>query len=172
MTRSILPAVVLCGIAVHSLAADEAAQMPLGAPPRLVTVARLDPQQGEIDLRSTRVRFVWETAPQKAEPDQPAQRAPETVRKRIYETDSWRLSLSTAEAYDTQGTKLADEEVWKRIKVGAAVAISADAEQVDPVYLAVLAKDTVVFVSPEYAVNNVLKKVPFGTAYKVRPAVP
>src|SRR5205085_2905564 len=59
--------------------------------------------------------------------------------------------------YDASGTKLTDDEIANQIKVGAVVAMSADCEPVAASYLAALAKDTLVIVSPEYAVNNVVQ---------------
>jgi membrane-associated protease RseP (regulator of RpoE activity) len=67
------------------------------------------------------------------------------------------LTLSTAmeafQVFDVDGQKLNDDEVWKRMAVGTVVAVSADAKKVDPTFLKTLAKDTLVVVSPIYAVN-------------------
>jgi len=124
--------------------APQAAQAAIG--PRLATVARVDQEKGEIELREVMSRVVWN--PQ---------------RKVVYE--HFGLTLSTAmeafEVFDVDGQKLTDDEVWKRMAVGTVVAVSADAKKVDPMFLKTLAKDTLVVVSPMYAVNAVL--MPLGS---------
>jgi hypothetical protein len=129
---------VYCGIAPALFEAIEAPRMPAGVPPHLVTVGSIDLQKGEIGLQNRTVRFVWEPN-----------------RKAVYEERGWTLTVESAEAFDANGKKLKREELWKRIAVGAVVALSADAQEVDPAFLEALAKDTLVFVSAEHAVNHV-----------------
>ncbi len=162
MERIAMFSFVLLGIAAGIAQADEkpkAAAVWVPVPPRLVTVGRVDQQKGEIDLRNLTVRFVWEPN-----------------RKAIYEDHGWTLSLASAEVFDVENKKLTNDELWKRIAVGAVVAISADAKKVDRAFLKALAKDTLVFVSPEYAVNSVLQSarqpVLVPQVAPVAPAIP
>lgn len=156
MVRTTLSLFVLLGVVLCEAQADEkpeAAKAQLAVPPRLVTVGRIDQQNGKIDLRDLTVRFIWDPN-----------------RKAIYEDHGWTLSLESAEVFDVENKKLTNDELWKRVAVGAVVAISADAKKVDRAFLKALAKDTIVFVSPEYAVNSVLQSArqpvlfPQGTA--------
>lgn len=139
MPRNALFAFVLLAIAFRSARADDAPQAAKAAiGPRLVAVARVDQQNGEIELREVMSRVVWN--PQR------------TV---VYEQRGFTLSpaMEAFDVFDVNGHKLTDDEVWKRIAVGTVVAVSADAKTVDAMFLKVLAKDTLVVVSPMYAAN-------------------
>lgn len=137
--RDALLAATALGAAVLGVAqADEKPAVHVAVPPRFVTIGRIDKQKGEIELRELTVRFVWD-------PD----------RREVYEESSWTLLPDSMEAFDVNNNKLPKDQLWKRLAVGAAAAVSADAKKIDPIYLKALAKDTVVFVSLEYAVNHV-----------------
>lgn len=113
--------------------------LPPGAvPPRFVTIGRIDEEKREIVLHEPSVRFVWN-------PD----------RRAVYEVRVWTLLLNSIEAFDVNNNKLPKDQLWKRLAVGTVAAVSPDAKKIDPFFLKALAKDTVVFVSLEYAVNHV-----------------
>jgi hypothetical protein len=105
-------------------------------PPRLYTVDNIDQKKGDIVGVCHTVRFINHVP--------------------LYETQGWTLSLPSTDCFDVQGNKLTVEQIVKRLSVGDVVAVSADGGKVDPVFLKALAKDTLVFVSKDYAVNNVL----------------
>lgn len=139
MPRNVLFTFLLLVIAFRSAHADDApqaAKMAMG--PRLATVARVDQEKGEIELREVTSRVVWN--PQR------------TV---LYEQRGLTLSptLEAFDVFDVDGQKLTDDEVWKRMAVGTVVAVSTDAKKVDPMFWKTLAKDTLVVVSPMYAAN-------------------
>jgi hypothetical protein len=137
MKRNALFFFLLLLIAFRSAQAADAPQAEKAAiGPRLVAVARVDQQNGEIELREVMSRVVWN--PQR------------TV---VYEQRGFTLSpaMEAFDVFDVNGHKLTDDEVWKRIAVGTVVAVSADAKTVDAMFLKVLAKDTLVVVSPMYA---------------------
>jgi len=139
MPLNVLFTLLLLVIAFRGARADDApqaAKMAMG--PRLATVARVDQENGEIELREVMSRVVWN--PQR------------TV---VYEQRGFTLSpaMEAFDVFDVNGHKLTDDEVWKRIAVGTVVAVSADAKTVDAMFLKVLAKDTLVVVSPMYAAN-------------------
>jgi hypothetical protein len=147
MPRNVLFTLLLLVIAFRGARADDApqaAKMAMG--PRLATVARVDQENGEIVLREVMSRVVWN--PQR------------TV---VYEQRGFTLSpaMEAFDVFDVNGHKLTDDEVWKRIAVGTVVAVSADAKKVDPMFLKTLAKDTLVVVSPMYAVNAAM--MPLGS---------
>jgi hypothetical protein len=145
--------VVLLLIVATGVMADDKPKLP-SVPPRLVIVGKLDRQNAQIELWSHTVRFVWESAAAKKQ-DETGEGT--RIRKSVYETQAWTLALKSAEAFDAQGKKVNPDEVWRRIAVGSVVAIAADDRPVDALYLSALAKDMLVFVSPEYAVNNVMQ---------------
>jgi hypothetical protein len=127
----------------------------LAAPPRLTTVAAFDEQEGELTIASIAVRFVWESIPGETGSDGDAGPSQGVCRRPVFETRGWTMALDAATFFDASGAKLTTDEIADRIKVGSVVAVSVDGNAVDPAYLAALAKETLVIVSPEYAVNNV-----------------
>jgi hypothetical protein len=155
MKRVTLLVAVCLGVAPSLGVADEKPGISSGVPPFLVTVGSINRQKGEIGLRNRTVRFVWE----------PNRRA-------VYEEHGWTLTLASTQVFDVKGKKLTSEELWKRIAAGAVVAVSADGKEVDPGFLKAFAKDTLVFVSAEYAVNHVTQQAARAPALVPGDAVP
>src|SRR5215471_13661565 len=116
MARLILLATACLAI-VSGTSAEEAPPKVL-VPPRLYVVSRIDQNKGEIVATCQTVRFMWQP-----------------TRIPIYETAVVDLPLASTDCFDVQGKKVTAEEIYKRLAVGAVIAVSADTCAVDPVFL-------------------------------------
>jgi hypothetical protein len=86
----------------------------------------------------------------------------------VYEEQVRDVPLDSAQFSEAGGKKLSSEDILKRVAVGTIVVISADGKPVDPAYLKTLAKDTLVVVSPVFAMQA--SQVPTGDGnWSVRP---
>jgi len=150
MVRTKLLVVLSLAIAASTAAAQEKPKMLTSVSPRFVTVFEINQRQGVLDLVSVTVRFAAKTVKMDVKKDGKLQTVTKTVYEPVYEKHIGRLALKSAEVFDAGGKKLSSEDVWKRVAVGATVLVSADGNKVDSVYLSALAKDTLVFVSPQY----------------------
>ena len=117
-------------------------------PPRFVTVHQIDKPYGTIALTAVTLRFVAR-APAK-EKETGGLNGPKV--KPVYETRVLLYEPGFGEVFDAEGKKLTDEDIWKRVKVGAIVLVSADGSKVHPEYLETIAKETLVFVLPQHVV--------------------
>jgi hypothetical protein len=110
-------------------------------PPRLAVVGRLDEQNGKVILAGVIVQLV----PEVREGKNGVRR---NVVTPVYETYTDTIALKDTKVFDAAGKAVTNEDVFKRAKAGAVVVISADERDVDPIFLNVLDKNTLVFVSP------------------------
>src|SRR5262249_57340593 len=69
---------------------------------------------------------------------------PETVR----EIRQVRVVVKDAQISTAAGQRLEGNELWKRVKPGDVVVVSADGGMIDPAFLRVLTRDTLVIVTP------------------------
>jgi hypothetical protein len=115
-------------------------------PPRFVTVWDLDKSNGKIALTTVTVRFVVRAPAKEKEADRELN-GPKV--KPVYETRVESYEPGVGEVFDTQGKKLTDEDIWKKVKVGAIALVSGDGNKVHPVYLEMIAKETLIFVLPQ-----------------------
>jgi hypothetical protein len=159
MVRTKLLVVLSLGIAGATAGAQEKAKTPKGLPPTFAIVLAMDKAEAVLDLGDTTVRMVSEERAKRVEKDGKVEAVKYTVYKPIGEQHVRKLELKSAEVF-TRGKKLSTEEVWKRLTVGATVLVSVDGKSVDPAYLGVLAQDTLVFVSPQYAQRIVAQPPP------------
>jgi len=77
-----------------------------------------------------------------------------TIYTPVYEEQARSIEVRSAEVFEAGGTKLKSDDVLKRVTAGTVVVMSADGKKVDPAYLRLLAKDTLVIVSRQYAFQN------------------
>ena len=127
-------------------------------PPRFVTVLQTNPRKGELELSNVTVRFVPETRTRAVERDGKVEEEERTTIATVYEESMvGTVVLESAQVFEAGGKKLSGEEVLKRVAVGTVVAVSADGKEVSPAYLGALAKDTLIFVSPQLAMQAAVK---------------
>jgi hypothetical protein len=150
----VLFSAIAAAIGARTASAQEKPQSFRGVPPRFVTVLQIDQQAGEQELVNVTVRFVAEEVIRQVKQDGKVEEATETIHKPVYEEKMvGSIALDSADVFEAGGKKLSSDEVWKRVAVGAAVVVSADGKKVNPAYLRALAKDTLVFVSPQIALQ-------------------
>jgi hypothetical protein len=149
MRRAKLLVVVSLAVASGTAMAQERARTVPGVPPRFVIVSDINQQQGELVLTGVTMLFVAEQRLKQVERDGKVEEIVETIRKPVFESRSETVALDSTDVYEADGKKLSLESVWKRAVVGTAAVVSADGKKVDPVYLKALAKDTLVFVTPQ-----------------------
>jgi hypothetical protein len=114
-------------------------------PPRFVTVHQIDKSNGKIALTTVTVRVMARAPAKEKETD--GLKGPKV--EPIYETLVESYEPGVGEVFDTHGKKLTDEDIWKRVKVGAIVLVSGDGNKVDPTYSEMVAKETLIFVLPQ-----------------------
>jgi hypothetical protein len=127
---------------------EKPATLPTTPPPRITNVATLDPQAGEIVLHEVTQQAVPELRKQIRTVNGKAVEVEYTVYVPVLVQQQRKFSLKEGKALDTTGAPLEAAEVWKRLKVGAAVLVSGDGNKVDPAYLGIVAKDAVILAFP------------------------
>jgi hypothetical protein len=153
MLRTNVLVVLTLGVAATTAAAQEMPKIPAGLPPTFATVVAMDKAKAVLDLGDTTIRMVPEEKIKRVEHDGRVEEVKYTVYKPIGEQHVRKLDLKSAEVFDARGKKLGNEVVLTRLTVGATVLVSADGKAVDSAYLRVVAPDTLVFVSPQYAMR-------------------
>lgn len=123
---------------------QERARLPEGPSPVFVTVAQVDKASGELtylEIVSTPVT-VAVTFKKGDE---------EHVREEVILRRDLRLvkvQLDDVQAFDAESNKLTAEAVSRRLVAGMTVLVSADGKQVEPLYLQMLKKDTLILLAP------------------------
>jgi hypothetical protein len=147
LTTNLLAA--LLPLALAAPAPDEKkVVLPASPPPRVGCVAALDPAAGEITLHEVSQQVVPELRTELRTINGKKVEVQVTVYQAVLVQQQRKLSLKEGKAFDTSGTSLEPEEVWKRLKIGTAVLISADGNKVDPAYLGIIAKEAVILAIP------------------------
>jgi hypothetical protein len=142
-----LAVAVLAAIGVSARGDDTATPkndtaMPKGAPPRIVSVIRVDASSGLIEYRE----FLPQQFPFPAKDGPIKPGDPGEMPGPAYIPLSIKFSLKTGAVYDTAGSKIGPEVVTKRLAAGHTVLVSADYKPVDPAYLKVFVKDVLILV--------------------------
>ena len=151
MVRTKFAFVLWLGFSVTATAQQEEMESKR-PPPEFVTVVAMDEEQAVLNLEYTVTIGLKKVRLQSDYVVNGEARTVEIiVPKPIQKRRILKLKLKYAEVFDGRGKKLKTEEIWKRLAVGACVVIPVDGKAVDPVYLRVLAKDTLVIVSPQCA---------------------
>jgi hypothetical protein len=123
-----------------------------GVPPRLVTVLGINEEKGELELVDRTVRFVSEA--QSANTNEGGNIE---VRSKLFPVYEEKIlgtaALESTEVAEAGGKTLGRDEVLKRVTAGSVVVVSMDGKQVAPRFLKLLAKETLVIVSPPLAVQ-------------------
>jgi hypothetical protein len=134
--------VLICAAIVTkaACAADDIAP-PSGPPPRFLTLEKVDEKKAWFDA------WVGEVAGQKEILQYPDGSTRE-VGGSAYGCISYWIPINKATWFDGEGTRLESESVWKEIKPGSNVLLSADGKPVSPVYLKLLKKDIYILVVP------------------------
>jgi len=136
-------------------AAHAQVKLPFSPPPRLAVASGVDPKTDSLECAYHTVRFIWEIQTLTEKRDGVDVRTAMPVRRNIFESRVVSIPLDKARVFDAAGQELSKAEVILRLTPDSVIALSADGNPVDPLYLKALAKDTLVVASIDYAVNNV-----------------
>lgn len=160
--------VLTLGIATTA-ATQEEADAPKGPPPEFVTVVAIDKEQAVLELEYTyEAGLQYVTLESKYKGADGSDRTLKVMTpKPVLKQRVLKLKLEYADAFDPSGRKLNIEDVWNRLTVGATVLIPVDGQMVDSAYLRTLAKETLVFVSPQCAKWR--RNIPFEGAISESP---
>lgn len=129
----------------------DAAELPKvsGPPPRFAIVAEANPREKTVDLLETTVELV---ATEEARPV--TKNGVTFFEKFVMHKPVWvqritRLAVTKeTEVFDGGNNRLADPEIWKRLKTGIPILLAADGRKVDPAYLAIVEKDAIILANP------------------------
>jgi hypothetical protein len=110
--------------------AQEKPKHPERSRPDFATIYRVNKDKGFIDCRFVR-----------AEPAPGAD-----LSKKIYKEHIRRDVVADVKAFDGEGNKLAEKDLWNRLKEGTLVLVFWN--ELDPLYLRIARKDAVVLVLP------------------------
>jgi hypothetical protein len=160
MTGKPLLAVVSFVVFTGTVSGQEKLKLPTGPPPQLLTIFSVSEQNAEINLTAVTARFIWESKQSEVQKDGKKTLVPEMVRKTIYETRGSTIMLGSAKFFDIDGNELNVIDIWKRAVPGTTVAVSTDGNVVDTTYRQALSKTTLLIVSQEFSVINVVQIAP------------
>ncbi len=145
MVRIRLVVVISMGILTSLAVGQEESKVPTGPPPRFATVTAIDKSLGVLELAHMQTKYASETVMVKQE----GKVEPRTKTTWFLVNEPTKLAVDSAEIFDAAGKKVSQEDVLKRLTVGATVLVSADGKQVHSAYLGVIKPDTLIFVSPK-----------------------
>jgi hypothetical protein len=128
---------------------EKKAALPTTPPPRIASVSELKPEEGEITLHEVTQQMVPELRKEQRTVNGKTVEVTVTHYRAVVVQQQRKCYLKEGKAYDTAGAPLEAAEVWKRLKVGAPVLVSADGNKVDPAYLGVVAKEAVILAFPD-----------------------
>jgi hypothetical protein len=144
MRRILFMSVALLLLPVVAAAADAPPTFPKGPPPQFVLLAGASKDKGALVVQVaesvpvTKTVAVTEIVGGQAVTRQVAFTDYQTVTKQ----EEW--SLKSFRVLDAQGKEIEGDEVWKRLKAGDMVLRQAGPEPIDPAYLKMFAKETVI----------------------------
>jgi hypothetical protein len=153
MLRTKLLAVLSLLLIASITTADEKRATSPGVPPLFRKVFGIDQQPARLILVNRTVRFMPEEVTRKGNRDGNADTTTQTKLLPVYEEQVGEVPLDSAQVSEAGGKQLSREDILKRVAVGTIVVISADGKPVDPAYLKTLANDTLVIVSPAFAMQ-------------------
>ena len=142
MSRLVGVGVAVLMVVGNSVRGDDKA-LPKGAPPRVVSVLKVDAVAGVIEYRE---RFPGLVLPEKDGPVKPGDAALPAITLPGFVTV--KFPLKTGTVYDAAGKKVEPEEAAKRLAAGDIVLVSGDYGPVDPVYMKVFTKEVLILVHP------------------------
>jgi hypothetical protein len=138
---------MIVGLLVASAAAVGTAQdkpgLPAEAPPRIASIVALN---GEVIVYRDFQYMLF--TPKRAGPVKPNELVPANPSPGTMFACAVEFPLKDGRVYDAEGKKLDIEAVKKRIAVGDTVLVTTSGKMVDPAYLKVVKKDTLILVQP------------------------
>jgi hypothetical protein len=129
-------ACLLCGLPARS---QEPVVLPKTATLSIAIIRKVDQQKNEVTFAVMSISL----QPAKGDADKKQPPKPPSVRRELQE---FTTGLEGFEFVTVGGKELSDKAGWERFKPGVVVIISSDPRGVDPVFLAVLASDTMMIV--------------------------
>lgn len=126
--------------------------IPNGPQPSFAIVRSIDKASGEVTLSQNQT--VFEAVPVKEKVN--GVEVTRMVTRQLVRAVETRFSVDKGTVLDTAGKKVAAEQVWKRLKVGATVLVAS--QQPSPLYLRVVQPDTLIFIMSPVPVP--LQKLP------------
>lgn len=143
----------LGALAVACAVSDlNAAELPRvsGPPPRFAIVAEVNQRDKSINLLETIVKIVPFEQVRKVEKNGMVVEEKFTAFKQELVQQILRVAITKeTEVYDAGNNRLADAEIWKRLKTGVPILLSADGRKVDPAYLGIVKKDAIIVAIPQ-----------------------
>jgi hypothetical protein len=147
MTRFLLAAAALLASLQAALAQDKP-KPPAGPSPLLIVISNADKAAGKITYQN----MVYVTVAKEVEDTVVVDGKQVKVKRVVYETvptmTEAAIAVKMGMALDTGGKALDEDTVWKALTRGAVVVVSQDGKMVEPAYLSVFKKETVVLVPP------------------------
>lgn len=138
--------VILTGLLLAApVWADDDVKTPSSAPPRFATVMSFDKERQEVILGYVSMHFVLDARMEAREEGGKKVEVEVPVMKSVYEMRPNKFVLRRGAVYDTAGKKVEADALWKRLSVGASVLVSIEGKPVDPSYLSIVKKETLVF---------------------------
>jgi hypothetical protein len=144
MTQTAIVATAFLAMAAFpGLAADQP-MVPAGPPPRIVVVAKVNKDGGEVIYQEAVIVPVTRTVTVVMN-GQPVQIS---TTEYVTELRLVKLPVKADTVRDAKGNKLKEEEAWMRLAAGKAVLLAPQGIKVDPAYLAIIKDDTLILELP------------------------
>jgi hypothetical protein len=127
-------------------APEDKPKLPDSPPPRLVSVSAVDGKEGTCTVRTIIVKTVPVQEQVAINVNGRTVIETRTVLKSITEAREEKVAVKSSDVFDGEGKPVTEDDVWKRLTVGATIAIAVDSNKVNPAYLAAFKKETLIFV--------------------------
>ena len=160
MTRQLFSAALLLVLGGAAWAEDKP-KLPKGPPP-FQALARATLNKGVIEFRLTVPYLVQVFQETKTVVEGKEVIKTTVVAKLVTREDARQVKEKELQAFDATGKKVSAKALLKRLKKPGAVLVSADGAKVDPFYLEIIKKDTLVLIlpSPKSEPESGLKPMP------------
>jgi hypothetical protein len=123
-----LLAVVSASCVATAAWADDPSAAPKGPPPRFMTVGKIEPDKCLFTCHyMNEIHRIGV----------------------VHEPREMVVFLAKARIASAGGEPIATSDLWKRLKPGQTVLLAADGRNIDPAYLTIVRKDTVVIIIPQ-----------------------
>jgi hypothetical protein len=124
--------------------AEERQAYPKGTPPQFVFVSGVDKDKGVLKIQTGVSVPVEKTVTQEVVIN--GKKVPQVVRVTEYQLSlkEESLTLASFRVLDAQGKEIEGDDGWKKLADGKLMLRQAGSEPIDPAYLKLLAKDTLI----------------------------
>jgi hypothetical protein len=119
-----------------------------GAPPLVVQIGCFEKDKGVVALWVVKPIKIPYRVRVKEEIGGKIQEVEREAYKETTEVSYPKFKMADLRVFDGEGTPLRHSEVWPRLKRGASALLATDYDAVDPAYLAIVKKETLIIVPP------------------------